>query len=98
MPRSQGRDVLGDDGTLLLFTDGVVERRGEDLGDGVRRLERAAAATFGAGGRIAEATLARLDLAGSDDTCLLVVRREPRVVTLPEGHTRRVNTRASGIE
>ncbi|MFN8075076.1 MAG: SpoIIE family protein phosphatase [Kineosporiaceae bacterium] len=95
-PREQGIARLQPGGSLLLFTDGVVERRGEDLGDGIRRLGASARDRTAGGGvdgaarqgasveGLADAVLGGMDLAGSDDTCLLVVTREASVIGLPE--------------
>lgn len=65
-------------GTLLAFTDGLVERRGEDIGTGLERLRQAAAATAGAVGPLGDA-LDRmvgglLEGGSDDDTALLGLR------------------------
>lgn len=106
--RTEARARLEPGAALLLFTDGVVERRGEDLTDGVARLVAAARAPVREAvasirdarerpvlrpprvGRrpalgLADVVLAGVDLQGSDDTCLLVVTRDPRPTTTPEG-------------
>jgi serine phosphatase RsbU (regulator of sigma subunit) len=62
---------------LLGFSDGLVERRGEDLDVGLARL---AAAATGGDGRPLEDTLDRLldrltDPGGTDDTVVLALRR-----------------------
>ncbi|WP_425955174.1 PP2C family protein-serine/threonine phosphatase [Xylanimonas sp. McL0601] len=62
-------------GALVLYSDGLVERRGESILDGLRRLEL----TFAAGvpadlGVVVKGTR---DPASADDATLLVVRREP---------------------
>jgi anti-sigma regulatory factor (Ser/Thr protein kinase) len=66
--------------TLLLYTDGLVQRRGQPLDDGLERLERAAAG-LGKGpvpAAICEALAAKLvDHAQSDDAVLLVARLLP---------------------
>jgi serine phosphatase RsbU (regulator of sigma subunit) len=42
-PRAQGRVAVPRGATLLCYSDGLVERRGEDLGDGIEALRRVAA-------------------------------------------------------
>ncbi|MER7660040.1 SpoIIE family protein phosphatase [Streptomyces sp. NPDC096193] len=61
---------------LLLFTDGVVERRGEDIGEGMDRLARSLAENAG---RSPAETLERIIAdytrsAHDDDACLLAVQ------------------------
>jgi len=61
--------------TLVGFTDGLVERRGEDLDDGLERLRAAveAAPVEATADQLCEHLVARL--AGSeDDAAVLVVR------------------------
>lgn len=70
---------LPDRGTLLAFTDGLVERRGEDLDEGMGRLRAAAPAV--ADRPLDEAldelmAVVRADL-GRDDTVLLGLRWSP---------------------
>jgi light-regulated signal transduction histidine kinase (bacteriophytochrome) len=64
--------------TLVLFTDGLVERRGEDLFDNLRRLAEAAGAGPAAGAQELEPwvdrLLATIPARGDDDTTLLAVR------------------------
>jgi serine phosphatase RsbU (regulator of sigma subunit) len=78
-PRADGSAVLPEGSTLLLFTDGLFERRGEPLDDGRRRLREVVA-------RRAAQPLAELcdglleELAGDgveDDVALLAVRAHP---------------------
>jgi serine phosphatase RsbU (regulator of sigma subunit)/integral membrane sensor domain MASE1/anti-sigma regulatory factor (Ser/Thr protein kinase) len=45
-PRSQGSAVLEKGGALVLYSDGLVERRGESLDVGLARLERLASELF----------------------------------------------------
>ncbi|WP_330345366.1 SpoIIE family protein phosphatase [Streptomyces longwoodensis] len=47
LPRASARESLPPGSTLLLFTDGLIERRGESLGDAMTRLGRHAAAHAG---------------------------------------------------
>ncbi|HVM65647.1 MAG TPA: SpoIIE family protein phosphatase [Acidimicrobiales bacterium] len=65
--------------TLLAFTDGLVERRGEDIDDGLRRLRDHAA---GLRGPLDDALLARLAdrlrQAGHDDDVTVLAVRERR--------------------
>ena len=74
--RTEHAARLGDDDTLLLCTDGLVERRGEDLDTGLDRL----AAVFGdVGGapveQVCDALLARMvGDERDDDVALLVLR------------------------
>ena len=67
--------------TLLLYTDGLVERRGEDLGQGLARLAEVAARELGAAADeeldAACARIARICAPGSssvDDVAILAFR------------------------
>jgi PAS domain S-box-containing protein len=62
--------------TLLLYTDGLVERRGEDIEDGLERFARAAAAVE-PGDVVAtrDAVIASCIGLREDDLCLLVLTR-----------------------
>ncbi|WP_051789458.1 PP2C family protein-serine/threonine phosphatase [Streptomyces sp. NRRL S-1022] len=70
--------------TLVLFTDGLVERRGEDID---RSLARLAALRFAAGDAlddVLETILGRLDARhAEDDVALLAARPRPRPGTAP---------------
>lgn len=61
--------------TLVMYTDGLVERRGEDIGDGMDRLVGRMAGLFG---RVSDATLAALadtmhEAGHDDDVTILAV-------------------------
>lgn len=78
-PRHDHQVVLPDDHTLLLFTDGLVERRGSDLDEGLAGL-RAALADLGTRPleELCDTVLARLvPRHGDDDVALLAVRAYP---------------------
>jgi serine phosphatase RsbU (regulator of sigma subunit) len=77
--RTEHQLELPDDSTLLLFTDGLVERRGSDLDEGTDRL-RAALADLGRTPlpELCDTLLARLvPEHGSDDVALLALRTYP---------------------
>jgi GAF domain-containing protein len=62
--------------TLLLYTDGLIERRGADLGQAIARLcTRAAELSTGPLEQLCEQLLAGAD--GGDDVVLLAARTEP---------------------
>ncbi|WP_369070045.1 SpoIIE family protein phosphatase [Kineococcus terrestris] len=65
--------------TLLLFTDGLVERRGQSVDEGLRRLRAAVAGLRGAGlPELCSAVLERLvPQDAEDDVALLAVRLHP---------------------
>ncbi|MGE3285638.1 MAG: SpoIIE family protein phosphatase [Pseudonocardia sp.] len=70
---------------LLLYTDGLVERRGEVIDDGLRRLRRAALAAMGAApDRLIDEVLARvLHPAGPpDDVAVIAARLGPEPLHL----------------
>jgi prevent-host-death family protein len=72
--RATNRERLGPRDRLLLYTDGLVERRGEDLDRGYLRLRRAAARKSGAPlTKLCDALLA--EASSGDDVALLVVER-----------------------
>jgi serine phosphatase RsbU (regulator of sigma subunit) len=79
-PATAAELTLPSAGTLLAFTDGAVERRGEVVDDGVERLRAAAESRLAAAGgpRLAESLdslLAAITTAdGKDDTVLLGIR------------------------
>jgi GAF domain-containing protein len=68
--------ALGADGRVLLYTDGLVELRGEDVGDGCERL-RAAATGFAAGAQgLVDGALADLSPHAEDDVTLVALGRD----------------------
>ncbi|MET9450693.1 SpoIIE family protein phosphatase [Streptomyces cinerochromogenes] len=77
VPRPQANLAYTPGDTLVLYTDGLVERRGEDIDAGLVRLTSALATCtdFGAE-HLADALLARLDVASgaADDIAIVVVR------------------------
>ncbi|WP_307814410.1 SpoIIE family protein phosphatase [Glycomyces sp. YM15] len=77
VPRSQAGHVYTPGDTLVLYTDGLIERRGEDIDEGLARL----VATLGRHGahspeRMADALLSNLVVAGGarDDIALIIFR------------------------
>jgi PAS domain S-box-containing protein len=76
--RGQAELTLGPRAGMLLYTDGLVERRGETIDDGLERLLGAAAASRAAGPSALVDELAAALLAGrsvDDDVCLLCFTR-----------------------
>jgi GAF domain-containing protein len=76
LPRPEGEAHLAPGSTLLFYTDGLVERRGEDIDDGLARLARSASARRHLpAGRLVDAILDDV-LVGQlkDDVALLAVR------------------------
>ncbi|MFI6520634.1 PP2C family protein-serine/threonine phosphatase [Spirillospora sp. NPDC050679] len=65
--------------TVLMFTDGLIERRDSSLRAGLRRLARVFSAASGDLQRVADRVLAEMlsDSAREDDTCLLLIRAVP---------------------
>ncbi|MER6069616.1 SpoIIE family protein phosphatase [Streptomyces sp. NPDC001817] len=77
VPRPQANLTYAPGDTLILYTDGLIERRGEDIDAGLTRLTStlATCTEFGAE-HLADALLARLGLASGagDDIAMVVVR------------------------
>ena len=64
--------------TLLLYTDGLVERRDEDLDEGLDRLQRNAVELVGLpADRFCDALLERMSPGSEDDIALLLLRVHP---------------------
>ena len=80
---------------LVLFTDGLIERRGESIDQGAGRLRDAVASAPGEGAALADHVLQQLVVAGTpDDVALLVAHLVPAV----HAPTSRSATRsASGV-
>ncbi|MFF9090406.1 PP2C family protein-serine/threonine phosphatase [Streptomyces sp. NPDC014991] len=77
VPRPQATTTYTPGDTLILYTDGLIERRDEDIDAGLTRFTStlATCTEFGAE-RLADALLARLDLTSgaNDDIAMVVVR------------------------
>ncbi|WP_051683677.1 SpoIIE family protein phosphatase [Blastococcus sp. URHD0036] len=71
----QERVRLTGDERLLLFSDGLVERRGEPVDDGLAALEAAAAVGGADVSAVLDAVLAALDPPGTDDVTVLGLGR-----------------------
>ncbi len=79
-PRRESVVVLARDAVVLLYTDGLVERRGSDLDVGTARLQAVLADLAGAGlDELCDELLARmLPDAPDDDVALVAVRLHPQ--------------------
>jgi serine/threonine-protein kinase RsbW len=67
--------VLEPGDTLVLYTDGLVERRDESLDEGLARLESTVTGPVSDAGKLADRIVAELCRDLSDDCCLLVIHR-----------------------
>ncbi|GAB3691720.1 SpoIIE family protein phosphatase [Angustibacter aerolatus] len=79
-PRRDHDTELPVGSTLLLYTDGLVERRGEDLDAGLERLRRFVGDAVGRGlslEDVCDAVVDRLASDAEDDVALLAVRAHP---------------------
>ncbi|MFD7018657.1 PP2C family protein-serine/threonine phosphatase [Streptomyces sp. NPDC059928] len=77
VPRPQASLPYKPDDTFVLYTDGLIERRGEDIDVGLRRLTDALGDCGRMGAeQVADTVLARLGVAsgGRDDIALIIVR------------------------
>ncbi|UBI35748.1 MULTISPECIES: SpoIIE family protein phosphatase [Streptomyces] len=73
--RISGFEPLPPGGTLLLYTDGLVERPDEDIDEGLARLARTASGLAGADlNAFCDTLLAEPSVTGQDDICLIAVR------------------------
>ncbi|BFV60844.1 hypothetical protein KCMC57_up59480 [Kitasatospora sp. CMC57] len=101
VPFDSRRFTLPEDGILVLYTDGLVERRGQALEDGIDLLRRTVADRRPTLEQTCDAVLTTLDApAGQDDVAVLMAQARPvgadRFVMLPlvddhamVGHARR---------
>jgi serine phosphatase RsbU (regulator of sigma subunit) len=71
------RGVLGPGEALMFYTDGVVEARGSDIDDGIRRLQRIAQDVVSTGFAGAPARVLDDLPRGEDDRAVLLLRHEP---------------------
>lgn len=77
VPRPQSGTAFHQGDTLVLYTDGLIERRGEDIDSGLNRLTTALGGLAGLGPeRLVETLLGQLGVVGGarDDIALAVVR------------------------
>jgi two-component system, chemotaxis family, sensor kinase Cph1 len=72
---TEARFALAADDRLLLYSDGLVERRGSDLAAGLGRLRSAVATSEGQPEQLLDDVLGALDPPGDDDVTLLAVAR-----------------------
>ncbi|AZM93205.1 MULTISPECIES: ATP-binding SpoIIE family protein phosphatase [Streptomyces] len=75
---SSGTIALGPGSTAVLYTDGLVERRGEDIDEGVAALERALAGAQGTPAIICDRLMRALGVdADHDDDVAVMVLQQP---------------------
>ncbi|MGW6783042.1 ATP-binding SpoIIE family protein phosphatase [Streptomyces sp. NPDC054987] len=77
---SSGTIALGPGSTAVLYTDGLVERRGEDIDEGVAALERALAGAQGTPTVICDRLMRALgvDADHDDDVAVMVIQQPAR--------------------
>lgn len=76
--RTSATETLPDQATILLYTDGLIERRGETLDHGLTRLRRDAAALAAeTPDEVCDHLISSLAPDNSDDVALLAVRLTP---------------------
>lgn len=95
-PRPLAEGVLGAGERLLLYTDGLIERRGELLDEGFARLSAAveASANLGTDAQLVDEVLRRcIPPAARDDVCVLMLHRR----TIPNGLALRSADGAAGL-
>jgi hypothetical protein len=79
LPRPDHEHPLPPGSTLLLYTDGLVERRGRDIDEGLRALAEQAASLCGAAlDVLCDELIANHGQVFDDDVAILVVRVPPR--------------------
>ncbi len=78
MPRRSAREPLPPGSTLLFFTDGLIERRGESLDDGMARLRRHTADQARAPLEVfCDELILKFGAEATDDIALLALRPTP---------------------
>ncbi|MFE4518324.1 SpoIIE family protein phosphatase [Kitasatospora sp. NPDC056783] len=88
VPFESAEFTLPEEGILTLYTDGLVERRGQDLDEGLGLLCRMVADRRGSLEQTCDAVLARLtETTGEDDIAVIMAQVRPkgadRIATLP---------------
>ncbi|WP_158835464.1 SpoIIE family protein phosphatase [Streptomyces sp. NRRL S-350] len=88
VPFESAEFTLPEEGILTLYTDGLVERRGRDLDEGIRLLRRTVADRRGSLEQTCDAVLTRLTARTSeDDIAVIMAQVRPygadRIATLP---------------
>jgi CheY-like chemotaxis protein len=76
--RPEGRTTLGEGSTLLLYTDGLIERRDDSIDSGLERLRQEVASRCRREPeRLCDEIVGEFANGGLDDVVLLCLRREP---------------------
>jgi anti-sigma regulatory factor (Ser/Thr protein kinase) len=77
--RPEGRAFLAEGSTLILYTDGLIERRADSIDSGLERLKNAAVARSGyEPERLCDEIVDEFAEGSLDDLVFLCLRREPR--------------------